>query len=254
MSEQIWKPRDYDRQLSFVSAYGKGLAELLAPRAGERILDLGCGTGDLAYEISTAGAYVTGMDSAVEMIEQAQTKYKSLAFRVGNGENFTVEAPYDAVFSNAALHWMKNAAGAVRSVHGALRSGGRFVAEFGGQGNIETIYEALRTVFADHYGIDADTRNPWYFPSVAEYATLLEAQGFRVRMAHHYDRPTKLSEGKEGVRYWLLHFGDHFFTGFTAEERDHAIARISQISYDTLWHEDAYYADYKRLRIIAEKL
>ncbi|WP_127589537.1 class I SAM-dependent methyltransferase [Paenibacillus lautus] len=254
MSEQVWKAYDYDRQLSFVSAYGKGVVELLAPQPGERILDLGCGTGDLAYEISVSGAYVTGMDYSAEMIERAKSKYPGLSFLAGDGENFETETPYDAVFSNAALHWMKDAAGVVRSVHGALKPGGRFVAEFGGKGNIDGIYQALKTVFADHYGIDADTRNPWYFPSLGQYASLLESQGFRVHIAHHFDRPTKLPEGKDGMMYWLQHFGDHFFAGFSAGEKDKAIARISQAAQTTLWHEDAFYADYRRLRVFAEKV
>jgi trans-aconitate methyltransferase len=254
MSEQVWKAYDYDRQLSFVSAYGKGVLELLAPQPGERILDLGCGTGDLAYEISVSGAYVTGMDYSAEMIERAKSKYPGLSFLAGDGENFETETPYDAVFSNAALHWMKDAAGVVRSVHGALKPGGRFVAEFGGKGNIDGIYQALKTVFADHYGIDTDTRNPWYFPSLGQYASLLESQGFRVHIAHHFDRPTKLPEGKDGMMYWLQHFGDHFFAGFSAGEKDKAIVRISQAAQTTLWHEDAFYADYRRLRVFAEKV
>lgn len=148
MSKQVWKAYDYDRQLSFVSAYGKGVAELLAPQPGERILDLGCGTGDLAYEISASGALVTGMDDSAEMMERAKSKYPELTFMTGDGQNFETETPYDAVFSNAALHWMKDAAGVVRSVYGALKPGGRFVAEFGGKGNIDGIYQALKTVFA----------------------------------------------------------------------------------------------------------
>lgn len=254
MSEQVWKAHDYDRQLSFVSAYGKGVVELLTPQPGERILDLGCGTGDLANEISASGAHVTGMDDSAEMIERAKSKYPGLTFLAGDGENFDTESPYDAIFSNAALHWMKDADGVVRSVYGALKPGGRFVAEFGGKGNIDGIYQALKTVFADHYGMDADTRNPWYFPSLGQYTTLLESHGFRVRIAHHFDRPTKLPEGKDGVKYWLLHFGDRFFAGFSAEEKDEAIARISQAARATLWREDAFYADYKRLRVFAEKV
>lgn len=254
MSEQVWKPYDYDQQLSFVSAYGKGAAELLAPQPGERILDLGCGTGDLTHEISKSGAHVTGMDYSSEMIERAKSKYPELPFLTGDGENFETESPYDAVFSNAALHWMKDAEGVVRSVHGVLKPGGRFVAEFGGKGNIDGIYQALKTVFADHYGIDADARNPWYFPSLGQYASLLEAQGFRVHLAHHFDRPTRLSEGKDGIKHWLLHFGDCFFAGFSPEAKDEAIARTSQAAQSTLWQEDAFYADYRRLRVFAEKI
>lgn len=185
LSEQTWKPQAYDQQLSFVSGYGKGLIEWLAPKPGEHILDLGCGTGDLAYEISASGARVTGMDASHEMIESAAAKYPSLTFIPEDGQNFTTATQYDAVFSNAALHWMRNAEGVIRSVHAALKPGGRLVAEFGGKGNVEGIYHAIRLVLLDSHGIDAATRNPWYYPSIGEYASLLEAHGFRVRMAYH---------------------------------------------------------------------
>jgi len=254
MSEQAWKPKEYDQQLSFVSALGKGVVELLAPQPGERILDLGCGTGDLAYEISILGAHVTGMDYSADMLGRAKSKYPELTFVVGDGENFTTETPYDAVFSNAALHWIKDAASVVHSVYDSLKPGGRFVAEFGGRGNIDGIYLSIKSVFANHYGIDADTRNPWYYPSLGQYASLLESQGFRVHTAHHFDRPTKLSGGKDGIKHWLLQFGDHFFTGFTVEEKNEAIDRISQTARETLWHKDAFYGDYKRLRVYAEKV
>lgn len=253
MSKQVWKPNEYDRRLSFVSAYGKGVVQLLSPQPGERILDLGCGTGDLAYEISASGAHVTGMDDSSEMIERAKSKYPGLTFVVGDGENFNTETSYDAVFSNAALHWIKDAASVVRSVYDSLKPGGRFVAEFGGKGNIDGIYQALKSVFARHYGIDADARNPWYFPSLGQYATLLESQGFRVHIAHDFDRPTKLPDGKDGIKHWLVQFGDHFFTGFSVEERNKAIDHIRHAAQTTLWHKDAFYADYKRLRIFAEK-
>ncbi|GAB6929325.1 class I SAM-dependent methyltransferase [Paenibacillus sp. JCM 10914] len=254
MSEQTWKPQAYDQQLSFVSGYGKGLIEWLAPKPGEHILDLGCGTGDLAYEISASGARVTGMDASHEMIESAAAKYPSLTFIPEDGQNFTTATQYDAVFSNAALHWMRNAEGVIRSVHAALKPGGRLVAEFGGKGNVEGIYHAIRLVLLDSHGIDAATRNPWYYPSIGEYASLLEAHGFRVRMAYHFDRPTRLSGGADGIRIWLLHFGDHFFDGFTEQQKEDAINSISDITKSTLWNEDSYYADYKRLRIVAEKL
>ncbi|SMF89306.1 Trans-aconitate methyltransferase [Paenibacillus uliginis N3/975] len=252
-SDQVWKPEDYDRQLSFVSTYGRGLIELLAPQQGERILDLGCGTGDLANEIAASGSSVVGMDFSEEMIRRAKVKYPHLTFVVGNGEDFNTDTLYDAVFSNAALHWMTKAADAASSVYRALNPGGRFVAEFGGAGNIGMIAEAIQEVLSSQYGIDTNSRNPWYYPSIGEYASLLEKTGFRVALAHHFDRPTRLLGGENGIKDWLTHFGDNFFIGFTPDDKKNAIEHISQLTKHSLWKDDAFYADYKRLRIVAFK-
>ncbi|WP_054956177.1 class I SAM-dependent methyltransferase [Paenibacillus dakarensis] len=252
-SIQVWKPEDYDNQLSFVSAYGKGLIEHLAPRQGERILDLGCGTGDLTSEIAESGAIVVGMDQSKEMILRAKDKHPSLTFIQENGESFSTEVPFDAVFSNAALHWMTNAEDAVSSIYRALKPAGRFVAEFGGKGNVETIVNSIYEVLSTGYNMDALTHNPWYFPSIGEYTSLLESKGFRVTLAHHFNRPTRLHGGKNGITGWLTHFGDSFFTKLAPEEKTTAFEKISQLTERTLWKEDSFYADYKRLRIIAYK-
>lgn len=252
-SAQMWRPEDYDNQISFVSSYGKGLIELLAPRSGERILDLGCGTGDLASEITDRGAFVVGMDYSQEMISRAKEKYPSLTFITGNGENFNLSAPVDAVFSNAALHWMTNAEDTLSSVYNALKPGGRFVAEFGGSGNIGTIVKAIEEVLSTHYGIDVKAINPWYFPSIGEYTPLLEKIGFHVALAHHFDRPTRLHGGKNGIKGWLTHFGDRFFTELKPEEKSEAYEKISQLTETKLWRDEAFYADYKRLRVVAHK-
>ncbi|MFC7678062.1 class I SAM-dependent methyltransferase [Paenibacillus sp. GCM10028914] len=252
-SSQVWKPKDYDQQLSFVSSYGKGLLELLAPHQGERILDLGCGTGDLASEIAASGAIVVGMDFSEEMISTAKEKYPEITFLTGNGENFTTDTVFDAVFSNAALHWMTNAAEVASSVYRALKPGGRFIAEFGGRGNIETIVEAIYKVLSSHYSQDVSKYNPWYFPSIGEYASLLEKSGFHVTLAQHYERPTRLNDGENGIKNWLAHMGDSFFIGLTPEEKSEAVEHISRLTEETLWNGDAFYADYKRLRIVAYK-
>ncbi|PAD73716.1 class I SAM-dependent methyltransferase [Paenibacillus campinasensis] len=250
---QIWKPEQYDSHMSFNTVYGKDVISLLAPKEGERILDLGCGTGTLTSEIAAAGAQVTGMDNSAEMLQQARANYPNIPFIKGNAEQFQTSIRYDAVFSNAALHWVQDASGALHSIYGALEPGGRFVAEFGGKGNIEEIYQAIKTVLADDYGIDADSRNPWYYPSPGEYAAQLEMAGFRVNALFYFDRPTKLVGGEEGILVWLKQFGDSFFTDFSVKERHQAFQRISEIAKTHLWHADSYYGDYKRLRIAAVK-
>lgn len=251
---QKWNPGTYDTQLGFVSRLGKGILEWLEPQPGEHILDLGCGTGDLAAEIAASGANVTGMDQSEAMIVTARSKYADIPFLVGDGEHFKVDAPFDAIFSNAALHWMKDAAGVIKSVRKALKDGGRFVAEFGGKGNVDAFVHAFYDVMP-RYGINPAERNPWFFPSIGEYSALLEQQGFEVRMAEHFDRPTPLPEGDKGVMHWLEGFGDAFFKGLDEAARQAAKQEV----YETAKHklqiiDGVYQADYRRIRVAAVKL
>ncbi|WP_211748812.1 class I SAM-dependent methyltransferase [Paenibacillus sp. Marseille-Q4541] len=250
---QSWASGHYDGKLSFVSELGRGVVDLLQPVEGERILDLGCGTGDLTQEIAASGAHVTGMDLSYSMLEKARTKYPQLTFVEGNAERFTTEEPYDAVFSNAALHWMKNAEEVVKCVHAALISGGRFVAEFGGQHNVEIAVQAITQVLKEQ-GVDAASLNPWYFPSIGEYSSLLEKQGFRVTYALHFDRPTPMQDGEIGLRHWLNGFAGPFFRDVSPEFKEAAYDRIEQITRPDLYDNGNWAVDYKRLRIRAIKM
>ncbi len=209
-----WKPELYDSKLGFVSEFGRGVVALLDPKPQETILDLGCGTGDLTHEIAKTGAIVTGMDLSAPMIGKARSKYPDIEFTTGNAQSFHLEGKFDAVFSNAALHWMKEASQVIACVWDALRHGGRFVAEFGGKGNVGLIADAIAEVLSRDFGIDNPLdRNPWFFPSIGEYSQLLESQGFRVAYACHFDRDTKLEDGEDGLDHWLTSFGDDFFCG-----------------------------------------
>jgi ubiquinone/menaquinone biosynthesis C-methylase UbiE len=252
-SIHVWKTELYDNKLGYVSELGKGVVELLNHQKGEKILDLGCGTGDLAYEISKTGANETGMDLSREMIGKAREKYPEIHFFIGNAENFQFEESFDAVFSNAALHWMKNAKQVLKCVWNVLNKGGRFVAEFGGQGNVETVIKAISEVLYEDYGIDASRLNPWFFPSIAEYSTLLEQQGFRVTYALHFDRPTKMEDGENGLNHWLTGLADDFFKGFSEKERNRVFEKIAAKAKKELFHDGSWYLDYKRLRIMAIK-
>jgi ubiquinone/menaquinone biosynthesis C-methylase UbiE len=248
-----WKPDLYDHKLDFVSDYGKSVVELLHPLKGEKILDLGCGTGDLSYEIAKSGAHVVGMDLSADMIEKALDKYPQIQFIVGDAERFNMDETFDAVFSNAALHWMKNAEQVVRCIWHALKQGGRFVAEFGGKGNVETIVNAITHILDQEYGIDAVARNPWYFPSIGEYSKLLESQGFHVTYAVHFDRPTRLKDGESGLDDWLTSFGDDFFHDFSETERSAVFKKIASAVKPQLFRNGSWYADYKRIRIATLK-
>ncbi|QQE75823.1 class I SAM-dependent methyltransferase [Brevibacillus composti] len=247
-----WNSQLYDNKMSFVSAFGKGVLEWLQPAPGEKILDLGCGTGDLAQEMAAAGAYPTGIDHSAEMIATAKKKYPHLPFLVADAHTFRTAEEYDAVFSNAALHWMKQPEDAIESIWLALRPGGRFVAEFGGAGNVEQVVHALRVVLASR-GIDADQRMPWYFPSIGAYATLLERQGFTVTMAHLFERPTPLGDGEAGLNHWLQSFCGPFFAGMPSSQIKSACLEIAEVLRPQLFQDGTWVIDYKRIRVAALK-
>ncbi|EKN66153.1 cyclopropane-fatty-acyl-phospholipid synthase [Neobacillus bataviensis LMG 21833] len=252
-SVNVWNAEMYDNKLGFVANYGKGIVELLQPQKGEKILDFGCGTGDLSYEISKSGALMTGMDSSEAMITKAREKYPQISFIIDNGETLRTNEKYDAVFSNAALHWMKSAEKVVESIEMALREGGRFVAEFGGKGNVQTIIRGITEVLNQDFGINVENRNPWYFPSIGEYSTLLERHGFKVSYAHHFNRPTPLPDGEKGLSHWLNGFADDFFPEFTEKERVVIYEKIKNKVQHDLFKNGIWVADYERIRIVASK-
>lgn len=246
-----WAAPEYDRDAGYVSRLGEGVVELLDPRPGERVLDLGCGTGDLAAEISARGAEVTGADASLEMVSRAADKYPRLRFVEADARRLDLDTEtFDAVFSNAALHWVKEASRAIREIHRVLRPGGRFVAELGGRGNVRTVERALAEALAER-GISAAERNPWYFPSLAEYAGLLEESGFEVGYAVLFDRPTPL--GDTGIEGWLEVFAGGFLEGLPEVEREEIVGRVVEKVRPTLTGDDGPFADYRRLRVAAVK-
>jgi trans-aconitate methyltransferase len=253
ISSNSWNSEAYDSKLDFVSKLGDSVLELLAPKQGERILDWGCGTGDLTAALAEAGATAVGLDLSVDMIARARQKYPHIDFHVANGVDYRTNEPlFDAVFSNAALHWMPQAAETAKSIWLALKPGGRFAAEFGGSGNVAIISAAITRVL-EQRGYDPNGRNPWYFPTVGEYSSLLERTGFRVTFAQHFDRPTPL-KGDSGMRDWLDMFSDDFFADIASDDEKESIYQaIIEETRPALYHNDSRFADYKRLRIVAVK-
>jgi trans-aconitate methyltransferase len=253
LREKEWDTSLYDGKHSFVWKYGEGVIELLAPRSGERILDLGCGTGHLTGRIAEAGVETLGIDISPKMIEQARKNYPNLRFEVADGTDFHFDETFDAVFSNAAIHWMKDPEAVVRSVWQALRPFGRFVAEFGGKGNLKAIHSTLLDAVRKAIAPREPQPSYKYYPSIGEYATLLEKHGFRVTFAAHFDRPTPLEEGEDGLRNWLRTFTDNFLNSVPAEKRDHVIQEVEDRLRPELYRDGTWFADYKRIRIVAVK-
>ena len=252
-SEKRWDASAYDQQNSFVWKHGRGVIELLAPQPGERILDLGCGTGHLANQIAQIGAEVIGIDISTAMIEEARRLYPNLRFEIAGGADFHFDQPFDAVFSNAAIHWMKDQAAVTHCVWEALKPGGRFVAEFGGKGNINAIRTALASAIeaaGERVNMEPFAR---YYPTIGEYSTLLEAQGFRVTFATHFNRPTKLDNGESGLRNWLFTFADNILESLPARKREEVITEVELTLKPRLFRDGSWYADYRRLRVAASK-
>jgi trans-aconitate 2-methyltransferase len=248
-----WNADLYDQQHSFVWKRGADVLELLAPRAGERILDLGCGTGHLTAQIADTGADVLGIDSDPAMIERARAAYPQVRFEVADATRFNMAAEFDAVFSNAAIHWMKPPAQVAANIAHALKPQGRFVAEFGGRGNIGRIAEATYAALRAMGYPEPERASPWYFPSIAEYATLLEQQGLEATFAVLFDRPTPLEGGEDGMRQWLEMFTPTLLAVAPESERPTILRDIEARLRPMLHTPQGWVADYRRLRIVAVK-
>ena len=229
------------------------LFALLAPRPGERILDLGCGTGYLAHLIAKQGARVTGVDSSSDMIEKARSAYPDLEFVRASATDLQFDRPFDAVFSNAVLHWVMDKEAAIDSIHRSLRSGGRFVMEMGGRHNVDGILFAVKKVLTRHGYQEHAEKQLWYYPSVAEYSSLLEKRGFRIDYASHFDRETELQDNANGIKDWLSMFGSSFFKDIPATEQEEILDEVQEILRPTHYRDHKWWADYKRLRIAATK-
>jgi len=243
---QTWDPERYQRNARFVSDLGSPVVELLAPQPGERILDLGCGDGVLTERLVALGCKVVGVDSSAAQI--GATRARGLDARVMSGEHLTFDSEFDAVFSNAAMHWMRDADAVVDGVRRALRPGGRFVGEFGGAGCIETIRSAL-IAGLNRRGIDGAAADPWYFPTDVEYRARLERGGFNVRTIGLIPRPTPLPGDLIG---WLETFAESFAGKLGAEERPAFLAEVQETIRPQLCAADGTWtADYVRLRFAA---
>lgn len=250
---QEWDAKLYDDKHAWVWKRGEGVVELLAPQKGERILDLGCGTAHLTARIAASGAEVLGLDASEGMIAKARAEFPQLDLRVADGRDFRLEAPVDAVFSNAALHWMQPPGAVLACVARALKPGGRLVAEMGGKGNLATLLESVRASVLGA-GFDAPRiEDDLYFPSPAQYAALLEGHGLGVRQMLHFPRPTPLDGGPDGLRTWVRQFGMHLFHVVPEAERERVLRDIEARLRPKLWDGERWVADYWRLRFVAIK-
>jgi len=245
---QRWSASDYARNSRFVQESAGPIFAWLAPKPGERILDLGCGDGTLTAEIKAAGADVLGVDLSDELL--AVARMKGLNVHKIDGHTLDYVQEFDAVFSNLALHWMLAPELVIAGVARALRPHGRFVAELGGHGNVAAIATAMRAV-AKARGGDPDRVSYWFFPTVEEYGALLAKHGFKVREIALVPRQTALKAGMKG---WLGTFGRFFFDQFDEPERTEAMNEAVELLQPSLCDvQGRWTADHIRLRFLAER-
>lgn len=243
---QHWNPAQYAENARFVSDLGMPVVALLAPQAGESVLDLGCGDGALTLKLAALGCRVVGVDASAEMVAAAQLL--GLNASVMDGQALPFADDFDAVFSNAALHWMKNSVGVAAGVWRALKAGGRFVGGFGGYGNVSAITLALEAALATR---GLAVASPWYFPRPEAYQALLESQGFRVESMVLIPRPTPLP-GDVGA--WLKTFAQTWTAVLPEADRETFIAEVVEALRPVLCDRQGHWtADYVRLRFLATK-
>ena len=243
----VWDADRYDANARFVSDLGLGVLEWLNPCEGERILDLGCGDGVLTEKISAAGVSVLGIDASPDMIESAVARGTNAKVADAHALQFLSE--FDAVFSNAALHWMTKPDAVIDGVAKALKPGGRFVAEFGGHGNVAAIRTALSAVIEKRFGIEDSPSTIWYFPSVAEHRARLESAGFSVQRIALIPRPTPIPSD---MAEWLETLAAPVLAKVPetdrAAVRDETVRLLRPALCD---HNGNWTADYIRLRFEA---
>ncbi len=242
-----WDAEHYNKNADFVSKLASAVVDLLAPKNGEKILDLGCGDGTLALEIQKHGAQLIGVDLSADMVEKSRNKGVE-AYVMGATE-LVFQDEFDAVFSNAVLHWVQDARLAIENVKQVLKGNGRFVGEFGGYGNIQALREAMQTVFDRHpeYGRFQD---PWFFPTKEEYKECLQQSGFSVKSIEIIKRPTPIGD----IQEWLDIFANGIMKNVPTSQRTRFKNEVEKILRPKLFTpKDGWVVDYVRLRFEAQK-
>lgn len=244
-----WDSEKYTSNFSFVHQYGNDVMELIDFDKAAYAIDLGCGNGALTKRLQEKGLDVCGIDASEEMLSVARSKYPDISFVCADATGFSVDRQADVVFSNAVFHWIEKEKQPkmLACVSRALKIGGQFVFELGGYGNNDLIHEKMKEVFARH-GFHYE--KPFYFPSIGEYAAMVEQAGFLVKTALLFDRPTKLM-GEDGLKDWIKMFLKTPFQVVPEEQREQIIDEAAAELKSVLYKDGVWYSDYVRLRMKA---
>lgn len=248
--EQRWRPEQYRRCARYVPELGRGLIDLLDPHPGDRVLDVGCGDGELTMRLAARGCAVVGVDRSAAFV--AAARGRGVDARVADARRLAgaglAAGTFDAVFSNAVLHWIREPEPVIAGVRRLLRPGGCFVAEFGADGNIATVRRALHAA-CEHRGLDPAVRDPWYFPTAAAYAALLDRGGFSVAAIDTFDRPTPVPGT---LADWLDLFAAAWLAGLDRTTRSEIVAEVTAAAAPRLRDRTGTWTiDYVRLRVRA---
>lgn len=252
MPEINWDSKLYNTQHHFVSDYGADVVQWLAPKNGEHILDLGCGTGQLAAQIAESGALVLGTDASAKMIATAKLNYPDLTFEEVDGTQLPYCEDFDAIFSNATFHWIDDQDALTKGLYSSLKKGGRLVAEFGGKGNVQSIINAIADA-AKNLGLESKlNKDFWFFPSIGKYTGLLEENGLEVEQAWLFDRPTPL-KGENGMYNWITQFAPYSFSKMDESEIEEIKNLAVRLLRPNHYINNEWFADYRRIRVKAVK-
>ena len=250
--KDTWNPDLYKNNHSFVYDYGKDLLALLDPKDGEVILDLGCGTGELTFEISKKTRFITGIDASEKMLSKAKKSYPDIEFLNIDALSMDYRNKFDKVFSNAVFHWIFEQEKFLKNIYNSLKPGGKLIFEMGGKDNTAVIMLNLKKALIKRGFNKNAEKQVMFFPSVGEYSALLEKTGFTVRYALYFDRDTKL-EGKDGLKNFIDMFYNPYFQGINNDVKNEIIEETKTNAKSVLFRDGVWFVDYKRLRIIAEK-
>lgn len=246
-----WNSELYDSKHNFVSEYGKDLIEFIPSDINQKILDLGCGTGTLTYQLSDKCSYILGVDSSADMIELAKKNYPSVDFKVMNILSLPFNREWDIIFSNAVFHWVKDHNLLVKNIEQSLKNGGKLICEFGAKGNISIIEKNFEIALKE---LGFEYNSKFNFPSEEEFKNILLSHNFDVKDIYSFDRPTVFNHGEDGLYNWAEQFFRLELDNFNDDQQKIILNRFEEISREELWNGSNWVGDYRRLRVIAEKI
>ena len=213
-------------------------------------MDLGCGTGILTARLFNLGNRVVGIDSSHSMIEKAKDQFPEIEFRVCNALDLPFEQEFDVVFSNAVFHWIDDHDLLIKNIYKSLHDGGLLICEFGAHGNIKTIeiaFSEICNTYGYHY------ISGFNFPTVDDFAQMLEKNKLKIEKIYAYDRPTVLSDGEHGLVHWMKQFFSFELVKIPMDIQNIIFEKMEKVCRNTIWNGKEWVADYRRLRAIAHK-